>query len=135
MERLTNEQLHSVESNASRSVGRQYISNNQKMSSKSIVVYKTSKLRYSFSFLLTINNIIVRRKFLSFLKSRKMNGFLVVLFIILSMIIGILVVNLTSPKPSMFEFKIDLKLLFSIVFFRYDVSTNFPTNNEKFHCL
>jgi hypothetical protein len=84
---------------------------------------------------LTINNIIVRRKFLSFLKSRKMNGFLVVLFIILSMIIGILVVNLTSPKPSMFEFKIDLKLLFSIVFFRYDVSTNFPTNNEKFHCL
>jgi hypothetical protein len=39
-----------------------------------------------------------------------MDGFLVVLFIILSMIIGILVVNLTSPKPSMFEFKIDLKL-------------------------
>jgi hypothetical protein len=57
IERLPNEQLRSVESNISRSVGHQDIPENQKRWRKSIVVYKISKLRYSFSFLLTINNI------------------------------------------------------------------------------
>ncbi len=51
-----------------------------------------------------------RRWFYSLLKSDKMNVFAVILFISLSITVGVLTVCLTSPKPSMFEFQIDLEL-------------------------
>jgi hypothetical protein len=46
-------------------------------------------------------SIIDRRMFYSCLKSSKMNGFAVVLFIILVITVGVLTVCFTIPKPSM----------------------------------
>jgi len=88
-----------------KSSNQQNASEGKQIWKKSTLAYNISKSRYSF--ILTkiisiyITSFIDRRMFCSFLKSSKINVFAAILFICLVMIVGVLTVCFTLPKPSM----------------------------------